>query len=125
MQMRGLTAGTCLRVVDGDTILARIICPCCHVESQQRIRLARINAPELKGPTAGAGRQAKAYLGKLCRPGPIMVMIAKAWPDRYGRVLAEVYADRLNMSDMMLEAHLALPWGMPPLADWFDDSKSV
>lgn len=118
MQARLLTDGRCLRVVDGDTLLCRIVCPCCRIESEQRIRLARINAPELKGEHAAAGRLAKTRLKFLCEGKQIKVCVKIAWPDRYGRVIAEVWCETENMSDTLLNEALAVPYGFPPLADW-------
>lgn len=110
MQARLLSEGRVLRAIDGDTLLCRIICPCCKVESEQRVRLARIDAPELRGPEHTAAALAKRYLAAQVAQGRAQFAVRRAWPDRYGRVIAEVIVDGRNMSDAMLEAGLARLW---------------
>lgn len=106
MRARLLSDGRCLRVIDGDTILADITCPCCKVQSQQRVRLARIDAPELRGPERGNAIMARDRLKTACQGRPIAIAVQRAWPDRYGRVIAEVLVDGVNMSDMLLASGL-------------------
>jgi micrococcal nuclease len=89
--MRTLTVAACLRVIDGDTILCSLVCPCCRVVSEQRIRLAGIDAPELTDDQPAPGQQAKQYLAAIIEGKIIEVMVTKTWPDRYGRVLGRVY----------------------------------
>lgn len=117
MQMRGMTRGELLRVIDGDTLLCRVICPCCQVSSEQRVRLARIDAPELSGVHRGAGLDAKSHLTRLCTHRELWFVIQKAWPDRYGRVLAEVTCENVNLSDAMLRSGLARPYKQPTKSD--------
>lgn len=110
MQSRIRTECKILRAVDGDTLLVRMICPCCLIESQQRVRLGRIDAPELAGRRRAAAIAARDYLGSLCHGQVGEIAVRKSWPDRYGRVLAEVYVDGRNLSDAMLSAGHAIPW---------------
>ncbi len=110
MQMRSRTIAACLRVIDGDTILCNLTCPCCKIISQQRVRLARIQAPELKSDNHAQALAAKKYLAAFIQGQMIEVLVTRAWPDRYGRVLGEVYYRNQNMSDIMLEAKHAVEW---------------
>lgn len=114
MQARLRTDGKCLRVIDGDTLLCRIICPCCRVESEQRVRLSRIDAPELKGSDRAKGLLSKKRLAETVEGMAIKVSVTRAWPDRYGRVLAEVEVAGINLSDMMLAHGLAVEWRAAP-----------
>jgi len=138
MKARMLSEAKCLRVIDGDTILVDMRCPCCQVWSQQRVRLARIDAPELNGPRRHEAETARAWLRDQIHGKPIQLGVSRAWPDRYGRVLAEVMIDGRNMSNELIQAGLArpyntdrvpqrereplctprpTPYGLPPLAD--------
>lgn len=104
MQARLLSLAECIRVIDGDTILARLTCPCCKITSEQRVRIARIDAPELKGPHRAAALAAKRHLAAAIEGKTISVAVRKAWPDRYGRVIAEVYLGSICMAEYMISA---------------------
>lgn len=104
MQMRARSKAKCLRAIDGDTLLVELTCPCCKIVSQQRVRLARLDAPELKGPNRHAAQAAKHYLAAIVDGQEIEVMVVRAWPDKYGRVLAEVYHGGQCLTDVMVSA---------------------
>lgn len=118
MRARLLSDGQCLRVIDGDTILAMMMCPCCNVQSKQRIRLARIDAPELKGPDRAAAERSKAILAAACQGAALKLGVNRSWPDKYGRVIAEVIVNGVNMSDMMLAYGAAQKWRDPERDEW-------
>ncbi len=110
MQARLLSDGHVLRVIDGDTVLARMICPCCLIQSQQRIRLARIDAPELRGPSIAAAIDSKEHLRTLCEGKAVKLAVCRTWPDLHGRVISEMLVDGRNMSDEMLHSGHAVLW---------------
>lgn len=78
--------------------------------SEVRIRLARIDAPELKGPDSAAARASRDHLRDLIEGKMLEVCVCKAWPDRYGRVLAEVHFKGENISNHMLSYGYAVPY---------------
>lgn len=73
---------TCLVVgiADGDTITVR-----CNTESQKKIRLAGIDAPEKR---MAFGQRSKESLSALCYQ--VQSTIAPKTKDRYGRTVADV-----------------------------------
>jgi endonuclease YncB( thermonuclease family) len=78
---------------------------------RQAIRLARIQAPELRShPQGGA---AKEFLAELLGDGPV-VLYSRRW-DKYRRILGEVWVqdgeEWINASDKLLEVGLAVPYG--------------
>ena len=97
-----------LRVVDGDT---------CHLEidlgleTYRRIvvRLARINAPEMKTPE---GPIAKQYLAGLLEPekDSLIVQTIKDTQEKYGRYLVEIVGSHGNVNDAMLAGGMAVPY---------------
>jgi micrococcal nuclease len=92
---------TLIKIVDGDTIDVRIDLGF-HVFKIERVRLAGINAPEMKMP---GGPVAKAYLAALLPLGSsVLVQTQKNIYDRYGRYIAEVMVDSINVSQKMLES---------------------
>lgn len=84
-----------VRVVDGDTIDVLIRFDVGFrqvVEWTQRVRLARINAPERKRPTIDAGLAATEWLTARVPVGSV-VWLATSKGDSFGRYIAEVYTD--------------------------------
>lgn len=79
----------------------------CHEPGSRRpgefvVRLARIkDCDEHRGEynrrTAGALALAKLLAGKI-----VTIVPRRAWPDQYGRMIAEVMVDGLNASDELL-----------------------
>jgi endonuclease YncB( thermonuclease family) len=108
---------------DGDTFTGRVeVLPSLFHEG--RIRLARVNAPELATP---AGKAALAYAAAWLNGAPAPVNIALQWRgtkagmplivqvlglDNYGRILGEVFRtiDARNLSDDLLASGNAQPY---------------
>ncbi|MEM4507123.1 MAG: thermonuclease family protein [Acidilobaceae archaeon] len=98
------------RVIDGDTIVVTI------VESRtskispgsiERVRLADINAPELKTPQ---GESAKLYLERLLSKGTIVYLDVDdiELRDKYGRLVAIVYFKVNDTCILNVNYHLVL-----------------
>jgi micrococcal nuclease len=94
-------SGTVIKVVDGDTIDVDIDLGF-YTHKIQRVRLARINAPEMKTP---GGPPAKNYLIDLIAGRPVKIQTAKEVSyDKYGRYIAEVWLGDANVSQKMLDS---------------------
>lgn len=104
MRVRGRYTAKLVRVIDGDTILVEIACPTCGVSSQQRIRLARIDAPEKVKGFEEPWLAAKQYLSGVIGSKSITLVLCRKWPDRYGRLISEVYVEGVNVSNVMLDS---------------------
>jgi micrococcal nuclease len=76
------------KVIDGDTFISRVELGF-DVMKNVTIRLAKINAPEIKGPDSIAARKAKDYLTKKLL-GKTIYFNSKAY-DKYHRSIAIVY----------------------------------
>lgn len=101
------------RIVDGDTIRC----------GAQRIRLARIDAPELPGHCArgrhcapGDGKASKAALERLvagktpyCRPVPASPAGGSVY-DRWGRMVARCTVGGRDIGDAMIAGGWAIAW---------------
>jgi len=99
-----------IRVVDGDTVLA-VVELGYDVMVKTRIRLARIDTPELKSSDSKKAEEAKAYLeSALLKTGNKAKVLAIA-KDGYGRFVCEVWIEDSgafrNMSDELLNNGLA------------------
>jgi len=78
--------------------------------TRQRVRLARINAPELATPAGKVARDfVVAWVGT---PGPWAFIITSHKQDNYGRYLVELWRviDGTNLSDALLASGNAVPY---------------
>lgn len=103
------------RVVDGDTLDVTLDLGF-NTFRKEKVRLARINAPEIK---TDAGSIAKSYLSDLLSGGVLTVQTKRDNKDRYGRYIAEVWIEKqiskdtkklLNINDIMLADGKAVPY---------------
>lgn len=106
------------RVIDGDTILVTIACPCCGLVSSQRLRLARIDAPEKIKSGMNAWNASREMLRRLVESKNCVIVLCQKWPDKYGRLIGEVFfpgplgvnailSDWVNASNEMLRLGFA------------------
>jgi endonuclease YncB( thermonuclease family) len=86
------------RVVDGDTLDVTLDLGF-HTFTKQRIRLARINAPEMSIPE---GVEAKTNLTALLPIGTSLIISTKK-TDIYGRYIGEVTLGEINLNDKLVE----------------------
>jgi micrococcal nuclease len=92
------------RVADGDSFNCR---------DGRRVRLIGIDAPELS--QGESGRRARAALGRLAPPGTAVRLEPDAAPrDRYGRVLAHVWAGSRLVNEVLVLEGWALLYTVPP-----------
>lgn len=97
--------------VDGDTLVVEIDLGF-YVKRTERIRLARINTPEMRSPIPYHIRKAKhaRMVGKkFCPVGSIVKLETfKNKRDMYARYLAEVYFKGQNLTDYLLEKEVGV-----------------
>lgn len=95
-----------LRWIDGDTVLVRIDLGF-YCERQERIRLARINASEMRDSSPyqrRRARSAKWRAKQLCPHGSqVIIQTKKNQRDMYARYIAEVKFGKKNLSDELLK----------------------
>lgn len=96
-------SGLCYHVVDGDTI---------DVDSVGRIRFVGINTPE---KDQQGYQEAKDFVKKMCLGKKVYLDIddAKHY-DKYGRVLAVVYVNGININAALLKGGYAEVMYIPP-----------
>ena len=83
---------------DGDT---------CTTSKKEIIRLACIDTPEIKGKTANPekAKYVRDYLNSLIKGKEIT--IKRITYDRYGRTVAELYKNKINLQEHLVEKGLA------------------
>ncbi len=103
---------TCLRWIDGDTLTLRLDLGF-HVFCEQRVRLAGLDAPELRSRDAGERADAAASryrAGALLPPGAACTITTEKGDatDRYGRFLGRItLADGRDLNAVLLSEGLA------------------
>ena len=95
-------------VYDGDTITVDIDLGMHSWIHEEKLRLYRINAPELTGTTKVAGRAARDFLRGLVDGKEIFVETIKDQREKYGRYLAEVWLQNtdglwLYVNDLLVQ----------------------
>ena len=99
--------GVAVRVVDGDTFIARL--KIWHgLEVTERIRLLGVDTPERKEPTLKRALQAKAFTDRWLGQEPFEVRSCAR--DSFGRALATVRRGGDDLAEKLLEAGLAAPY---------------
>lgn len=92
-----------LRIIDGDTIEVKAH-PWPGFNPVIKIRLLGIDTPEIRGKCQqekDLALQAKKYLTSITPPS---VMLHEVQYGKYaGRLLAEIHADDINLSDALIE----------------------
>lgn len=93
------------RVIDGDTV----------VVNGETVRLARIDAPEIRGHCASEkrlARAAKARMVELMAGGKIRVErgYKGRMKDRHRRTLGRVYVGDTDVGEVLIQEGLARPW---------------
>ncbi len=98
-----------IKWVDGDTLLLEVDLGF-YVKRTERIRLARIDTPEIRSEIAyrrRKARHARAVGKKFCPEGETVEIKSKVIHiDMYARYIAEVFYNGINLSDYLLEMNV-------------------
>ncbi|MDD1763146.1 MAG: thermonuclease family protein [Methanobacteriaceae archaeon] len=99
----GEVTGKCYRVVDGDTI---------DVEGVGRVRFVGVNTPERGQPGYS---EAKEFIKNKCLYQTVSLDVDdEKRQDKYGRTLAVIYVDNLNLNQQLLKDGYAEIMYIPP-----------
>lgn len=95
------------RIIDGDTVIARLDLGL-GINLTQTLRLVGIDAPELH---TEAGKAARAWLCDRILYRPVLLDISsKNSHDKYGRLLAVILADELNLNEELIRLGYAVEY---------------
>lgn len=99
------------KVIDGDTIVGTLHTHLLDIQldlKEIHFRLLDINAPEKTGATKEAGERSRDYLKSIIEGQIVFVSCEKK--DKYGRQLATVFYNGVNMNQHMIDQGLAVPY---------------
>ncbi len=105
-------AATVNRVIDGDSVEVTADLGFDIIWQKKAVRLAHINAPELNSREGVLAKQNLEKLLSIGRQGTVFAVVIKTFKpmDKYGRWLAEIYIDDLNINDQMVRDGHAVPY---------------
>jgi micrococcal nuclease len=93
-------------VYDGDTVTVDVDLGFSVWVRGERLRLARIDAPEVRGDEREAGLAARDFLRNLILNKPIIVQTIRDRKGKFGRYIAELWLDGENVNDRLVaEGH--------------------
>lgn len=89
-----------VKVIDADTIDIDVDLGF-HLTRRERVRVANIDAWELRGSEREAGLKAKKYVELALPVGfPVLVKTQK-WSGKYGRYIAEIWFESLELGALV------------------------
>ncbi len=98
-------------VYDGDTLHADLDLGLYTWRKNEKIRLARINAPELRGSEKEKGRASRDYLRSRILGREVLIQTLKDRRGKWGRFLGEIWLNEkgtwVNINDEMVEKGFA------------------
>jgi len=117
-----------VRVIDGDTVVLDVDLGF-SLTIRQTFRLTGINAPEMRGKESSAGIASTEYLKtrlegvKTFKIKTIKTIHGEDKKGKYGRYLATIFVDSVNINDEMVKSGHAVPAEYK--SKWNCDSNSV
>ena len=99
-------------VYDGDTCTANLDLGLSTLRIGEKIRLSRINAPEVRGSSRQQGLISRDFLRNLILNKDILVQTIKDKKGKYGRYLGEIWlidedGSLTNVNDLMVSSGFA------------------
>jgi micrococcal nuclease len=100
-------------VYDGDTCTVAIDLGMHTWIHGEKLRLNRINAPELRGPTRPAGELSRDFLRTQILGKTVLLETIKDQKEKFGRYLAEIWLHQadgswINVNDLMVAKGFAI-----------------
>lgn len=102
-----------VEVYDGDTCTVDIDLGLHTWIKGEKIRLVRINAPEVRGTEKSKGLKSRDYLRSLILNKEVFIETIKDKKEKYGRYLAEIWLkdsedNFMNINDIMVKNGFAI-----------------
>jgi micrococcal nuclease len=104
-----------IKIVDGDTVDLKIDLGF-NIFTVQRIRLAGIDAPELKGLTEEERKhatEAKNFVVNYfeeAKTNGYQIYVKTTLDDKYGRMLGRIHCNNKCLNDLMISNKMAVPY---------------
>lgn len=103
-----LYRATVLSVYDGDSVRVDWDLGAGIIKTNEALRLARINAPEVRGDGKIRGKLARDWLRERIVGKEIYIRTMRDKKGKYGRYIAEVYLNGVNINDELVSLGYAV-----------------
>lgn len=99
-----------VEVIDGDTV-DLLVDLGWDIQIEQRIRLAQVDTPEVRGSEKSAGLFVEGFVrDTLTKDDPELFLRSVDYSkDKYGRAVGVIYVNGQSLNDLLLERKLAWP----------------
>ena len=102
-----------VEIYDGDTLTVDLDLGLHTWVKGEKIRLSRINAPELKGSERAKGLKSRDYLRSLILDKEVFIETIKDKKEKFGRYLGEIWIEEsehkfININDLMVKDGFAV-----------------
>lgn len=97
-------------VYDGDTITVDIDLGLNTWIKGVKLRLARIDTPELRGTEREEGLRVRDYVRDMILDKDVIIQTFKDATGKYGRYIVEVTINETNLNDHLLENGMAIEY---------------
>ncbi|NOY61786.1 MAG: thermonuclease family protein [Gammaproteobacteria bacterium] len=94
-------------VYDGDTVTANVDLGFKTWAHGEKIRLYRINTPEVRGVERPQGLISRDWLREKLMDKEVLIRTVRDKKGKYGRYLAEIFLDGVNINEQLVEEGLA------------------
>jgi len=94
-------------VYDGDTVTADVDFGFHVWVHGEKLRLNRINTPEVRGAERPQGLISRDWLRERLIGKDVLIRTTKDKKGKYGRYLVEIYLDGININDQLVDEGLA------------------
>ncbi len=94
-------------VYDGDTVTANIDLGMGVWKNKEKLRLSRINSPEVRGDSREQGIVSRDWLRERILQKQVIIKTVNDKKGKYGRYLAEIWLDGENINDLLVMNGLA------------------
>ena len=103
-------------VYDGDTCKADIDLGLKSWVHGQKLRLARIDTPEIRGESHDEGIKVRDFVRSKILDQEVFIQTVKDRTGKYGRYLAEIWVIEndgsiINLNDLLLDMNFAIRYG--------------
>ena len=95
------------KVYDGDTVTALVDLGF-KIKTTIKVRLAGINAPEVRGKSRLEGLKTRDFLRDLILDQEVIIQTQKDKKGKYGRYIGVIYLKDKNVNELLVEKKLAV-----------------
>ena len=102
-----INSGFVIKVYDGDTVTALVDLGF-KIKTTIKVRLAGINAPEVRGKSRPEGLKTRDFLRDLILDQEVIIQTQKDKKGKYGRYIGVIYLKDKNVNELLVEKKLAV-----------------